>query len=121
MDGKKIWYFPDGEIPSMGDDPEIYGHESLIILNPNNKDAHIKITLYWTNRAPETSNIIKVESERVRCLRANEKADFFGRESNAGEQYAIRLESDIPVVVQYGRLDITQPNMAFYTTNGYSI
>ena len=32
MDGKTKWYFPDGEIPPMGDDPEVYGHESLILI-----------------------------------------------------------------------------------------
>ena len=35
--------------------------------------------------------------------------------------YAMLLESDVPVIVQYGRLDVRQTNMAFYTTSGYSL
>lgn len=38
---------------------------------------------------------------------------------NQGEQYAISLISNVPVVVQYGRLDVSQSNMAFYTATGY--
>ena len=36
------------------------------------------------------------------------------------ERLRMRLQSDIPVVAQYGRLDTRQPNMAFYTVMGFS-
>ena len=35
-------------------------------------------------------------------------------------QYAMKLTSNCEIVVQYGRLDNTQPNLAFYTTLGYA-
>lgn len=35
-----------------------------------------------------------------------------------GEQYAILLESDVPVVAQYGRAETR--TVAFYTTPGYA-
>ncbi|MHB1336741.1 MAG: sensory rhodopsin transducer [Candidatus Humimicrobiaceae bacterium] len=28
-------------------------------------------------------------------------------------QYALRFRSDVDVIVQYGRMDITQPNLAY--------
>ncbi len=121
MDGKTKWYFPDGEIPPMGDDPEVYGHESLILLNPNDEAAHVKVCLYWTDREPTIGDTVTVEPQRVKGLRATEKRDFLGGVPNAGEQYAILLESDVPIVVQYGRLDVRQTNMAFYTTGGYAV
>ena len=40
MHGKKIWFFPDGDRPPEGSSL-MKGHESYIILNPNNQDAHI--------------------------------------------------------------------------------
>lgn len=120
MDGKKRWYFPDGEAPPMGDDPEVYGHESIIVMNPNKKDAHVTIWLYWTDREPTKGPTILVEAERVRCVRSTEKCGFLGVPTVEGEQYAIMLDSDTPVIAQYGRLDIRQPNMAFYTTPGYA-
>jgi len=33
---------------------------------------------------------------------------------------AIAVHSDTPVIAQYGRLDLTTGNMAFYTTPGYA-
>ena len=121
MDGKTKWYFPDGELPPMGDDPEVYGHESIIILNPNDQEAHVKLCIYWTDREPTWSEEMVVAAGRVKGLRAPEKCDFLGGVPNAGEQYAMLLQSDIPVIAQYGRLDIRQSNMAFYTTSGYSV
>jgi len=35
-------------------------------------------------------------------------------------QYAMKVSSNTPIVLQYGRLDNTQANLAFYTTLGYS-
>lgn len=121
MDGKKKWYFPDGEIPPMGDDPDVYGHESLIVLNPNEEDAHVKLCIYWTDKDPVWSEPFTVEAQRVKGLRATEKGGFLGFDTPEGLQYAMLLESDVPVIVQYGRLDVRQTNMAFYTTGGYSV
>ena len=36
-----------------------------------------------------------------------------------GRQYAMKVESDVPVIVQYGRLDARQTNLAYYTVMGY--
>jgi hypothetical protein len=35
-------------------------------------------------------------------------------------QYAMKLTSNTEIVVQYGRLDNTQSNLAFYTTLAYT-
>ena len=35
-------------------------------------------------------------------------------------QYAMKLTSNTEIVVQYGRLDNTQANLAFYTTLAYT-
>lgn len=58
-----------------------------------------------------------VQSHRVRCLRTNEEKDFGDFTAKFDEQYAIMLESDVPVVAQYGRAD--PRTVAFYTTPGY--
>jgi len=118
--GKKSWYFPDAELPPKGSDPEVFGHESVIILNTNKKDAHIDITIYWTDRDPEKCDRITVGAGRVFCIRAVDGEKFAGIAIPEGVQYAISLESDVPIVAQYGRLDVRQNNMAFYTTPGYA-
>ena len=113
--GKKVWIFPDAELPPVGDN-EIPGHESVIITNVTDRCAHIRFTLLYTDRAPVYFDA-SVEAMRVRCLRSNNPQDFGGYTAEEGEQYAIMLESDVPVVAQYGRAEPRAVN--FYTTPGY--
>ena len=35
--------------------------------------------------------------------------------------FAIRVESDIPIVVQHSRLDVTQPNLSVSTSIAYPL
>ena len=97
----------------------IPGHESIIITNVSDEDAYIKITLLYTDKEPVSDLEICVKARRVRCLRTNEEKDFGKYTAEFGEQYAIMLESNTPVVAQYGRAE--PRTVAFYTTTGYSI
>lgn len=99
---------------------ELKAHESIIILNASDKDAHVKMTLYFDDKAPIADIECTVAAQRVRCLRTNNPADFGGIMIEQEKQYAIMLESDIPVVAQYGRLEKRQANAAFYTVMGYA-
>lgn len=114
--GKKVWIFPDAELPPVGQN-EIPGHESVIITNVGDAPANVTFTLLYTDREPACFTA-RVEGRRVRCLRSNNPADFGGYTVNEGEQYAIMLESDVPIVAQYGRAEPRAVN--FYTTPGYS-
>ena len=113
--GKKVWIFPDGELPPVGEN-EIPGHESVIITNVSDKTAHVKFTLIYTDKDP-VGFTAEVAAMRVRCLRSNKAEDFGPYTAVEGEQYAIMLESDVPVVAQYGRAEPRVVN--FYTTPGY--
>lgn len=115
--GKKVWIFPDAELPPIGVN-SIPGHESIIIVNPGKKDAHIIFTLFYADKEPVKEIQITVEGERVRCLRTNEEKDFGKHMAAFGEQYSIVLESDMPIVAQYGRAEPRA--VAFYTAPGYS-
>ena len=113
--GKKIWVFPDAELPPEGVNL-IPGHESVIVTNTGDEEAEIKITLLFTDREPETFNAT-VGARRVRCFRTNQEKDFGSHIPEIGEQYAIMLESSVPVVAQYGRAEPREVH--FYTTPGY--
>lgn len=113
--GKKVWVFPDAELPPVGDNP-IPGHESIIITNTGDMVANVKFTLFYTDKDP-VSFTIQVEAKRVRCLRTNQVRDFGEYTAKLEEQYAIMLESDTPIVAQYGRAEPRIVN--FYTTPGY--
>jgi len=114
--GKKVWVFPDAELPPVGVN-SIPGHESIIILNPGKVDAHIRITLFYTDKKPVKEIEVTVEGERVRCLRTNEEKDFGQHMPVFGEQYSIVMESNVPVIAQYGRAE--PRTVAFYSTPGY--
>ena len=114
--GKKVWIFPDAELPPVGVNL-IPGHESIIITNTGDEDAHIRITLFYTDKEPLNDLVVTVGARRVRCLRTNEEKDFGAYTAKFDEQYAIMLESDVPVVAQYGRAEPRA--VAFYTTPGY--
>ena len=119
MDGKKIWYFPDGDRPPFGDS-ELKGHESFVALNPNMEDAHLIVTIYFVDREPIRNVEMLVPAERVMCFQSHNPAHFGGNTLPLTTQYAVKIESDVPIIVQYGRLDPRQVNLAYYTTMGYS-
>ncbi len=66
--GKTTWIFPDLEMPPKGDSALI-GHESVIILNTNDTDATVTITLYFSDREPIENIRCTVPARRVKCLR----------------------------------------------------
>ena len=113
--GSRTWFFPDGDIPAVGDS-EPYGHESLIMLNPNDEDAEVVLTVYFEAAEPVVLAAQTVGARRVRCVRISEPID--GYQIPLG-QYALKLESSAPIVCQIGRMDVQQPNLAYYTVMGH--
>ena len=113
--GQCIWFFPDGDIPPPGHG-EFKGHESLVILNPNDQETRITLTVYYTDREPEQPPLQTVGARRVRCIRMDEPIGDFRTPFG---QYALKLESSVPVICQIGRADARQPNLAYYTVMGF--
>ena len=116
--GKRTWFFPDGDLPEPGEaGPSGYfGHESLVILNPNDTEARLTLTVYFPDDPPRVLNGGAVRGQRVRCIRTNEPIDGFQIPKG---QYALKIEASVGVICQIGRMDITQPNLAYYTTMGF--
>lgn len=116
--GKKSWIIPDCELPHAGEGV-LKGHESVIIVNDNEEDIEIFVTLYFTDEPCYNDIKWVVKGKSVRCFRMNEKKDMSGYAVPYETQYAMKVESDKPFVLQYGRLDNRQTNLAYYTTLGY--
>ena len=117
--GKKNWIIPDCELPERGEGV-LKGHESVIVVNDNERDVKIKVTLYFTDQPCYDKIEWTVKGKSVRCFRMNEPSDMSGYVVPFETQYAMKIESDGNIVVQYGRLDNRQVNLAYYTTLGYS-
>ncbi len=116
--GKKNWVIPDCELPAEGEGV-LKGHESVIIVNDSKKIAKIKVKLYFADKDSYDDIVWTVEPQKVRCFRMNNLDDMCGFKVPLETQYAMRLESSQKIVVQYGRLDNRQTNLAYYTTLAY--
>lgn len=116
MHGHLVWFFPDGDLPPPGD-VEPKGHESLLILNPNGADAEICLTVFFEDRAAMTCTGFTIGAERVRCVRLDKPMGTEGFRIPYG-QYALKVASNVPVICQLGRMDVRQPNLAYYTVIG---
>ncbi len=119
--GRKVWIFPDGDLPPAGDpNLPLEGHESLIVLNTGDEDAQIEMDVYFTDREPEVGLRLVAPARRVTCFRMDKPVGDRQFQVPFG-QYALRLRSDVPIVVQIGSADVRQPNLAYYTTMGYGL
>ena len=119
--GHKIWAIPEGYIPgkSNGPAPEFTSHETACILNASDKDADIKITIYFTDRDPVGPYKVKVPAKRTLHLRFNELND--PQEIPRDTDYASVIKSDVPVVVQHSRLDSRQAENALLSTIAFPV
>ena len=117
--GRRTWLIPDCELPKEGEGI-LKGHESVIIVNDNDQDVKVKVTLYFTDMDCYDKIEWVVQAKRVRCFRMNNPEDMCSFEVPFETQYAMKLEADENIVVQYGRLDNRQINLAYYTTLGYA-
>ena len=117
--GAKVWYFPDGYLPVKVGEGSLEAHEALMLLNVTGSPAQVVIDVYFEDRDPVTDIPVTVGAERVICLRMDMPEHIGGLSIPSMTQYALRVRSDVPIVVQFGRLDTTQPNLAYYSSMGY--
>jgi hypothetical protein len=117
--GAKVWYFPDGFLPVKSSDGQMEAHEALMLFNTNATAAHILIDVYFSDRLPVRNIAVTVDPERIKTLRLDNPQDLSGLCIPPLTQYALRITSNINIVAQFGRLDTTQDNMAYYGCIGY--
>ena len=116
--GKRNWVFADGDLPPAGD-REPFGHEALMITNLNAERANVTLEVLFEDREPELIKPLVVEGRRVKCFRLDKPLGEKQVRIPFG-QYALVVRSDVPVVAVFGRLDVRQPNLAYYSVAGYS-
>lgn len=117
--GTRRWIIPEGYIPgrSHGPAPELESHDACCVLNAGDEDAALAITLYYEDREPVGPYRFTVPARRTRHLRYNHFDD--PEPIPRDTPYASVVESSVPVVVQYTRLDSRQAENAIMTTLGF--
>ncbi len=118
--GKKVWAIAEGYIPgwSNGPAPDFTSHEAACILNTCGEDAHVEITIYFSDKDPVGPYKITVPAKRTKHLRFNNLND--PQPIPLGTDYSSVIVSDVPVVVQHTRLDSRQNANALVTTIAYT-
>lgn len=118
--GRTLWAIAEGYIPGSGTGPEpqMTSHETACILNANDRDAHVEITIYYADRDPAGPYRATVPARRTLHLRFNDLQD--PEPIPRDTDYASVLRSDVPVIVQHTRLDSRQSENALMTTVAFS-
>jgi hypothetical protein len=118
--GHKRWAIAEGYIPSWsnGPEPQFTSHETACLLNASDQEAHVEITVYFTDREPAGPYHLTVPARRTLHVRFNELKD--PEPVPVDTNYASVIESDIPIVVQHTRLDSRQAENALLSTIAYA-
>lgn len=116
MPGRHMWVIAEGYIP--GDDGEedrrFVSHETACVLNCNDRDAALRITVYFSDREPVGPYRVTVPARRTLHLRYNDLDD--PEPVPRDTDYASIIESNVPVVVQHTRLDSRREALALLST-----
>jgi hypothetical protein len=119
--GRHVWAIAEGYIPpgSTGTSRELTSHETICILNAGSAEARVEVTIYFADRAPAGPYVFTVGAECTCHLRFN---DFRDPEPiPVGTDFSSVIRSNVPVVVQYTRLDTRQAALALLSTMAFPL
>jgi hypothetical protein len=117
--GVKEWVIAEGYIPgeSHGPQPQMTSHETVCLLNCSAEDAHVEITIYFSDKEPVGPYRVTVPARRTRHVRFNDLSDPESIPRDTDFSSVIR--SDVPIVAQHTRLDSRQDANALLSTVAY--
>lgn len=121
MVGARTWLIPDGYLPAKGPPGAYAGHDCVCLLNTAAQEATVWLDIYFEDRDPVEGLEVRLPARRCLHLRMDRPEALGGFEMPREVPYALRVRSDRPIVVQYSRLDVAQPNMAFLSVMGFPI
>ena len=118
--GKHTWAIAEGYIPpsSNGPEPQMLSHETACILNAGDREAHVRITIFFADREPAGPYELAIPPRRTKHMRFNDltRPEPIPRDTD----YASVIQSDVPIVVQHTRLDSRQDANALLSTIAYA-
>ncbi|MFD2539843.1 sensory rhodopsin transducer [Sphingobacterium chuzhouense] len=119
--GHRTWAIPGCCIPaeSTGDEPVNTSRDEISILNTGGSVVSITITIYYADREPAGPYRISVDAERSRSIRFNDLID--PEAILLQKEFAVLLQSDKPIVVQFNRLDTANGGRNHSTTMAFPI
>jgi hypothetical protein len=118
--GRTRWAIPEGYLPPDRDDKPrpFVSHEAACLLNTGDMDAHVQLHVYFADREPIGPYEVTVPARRTLHLRFNDlqKPEPIPQ----GTDYSTLITSDVPIVVQYTRLDSRRSDIALLSTLAFA-
>ena len=118
--GRRRWSIAEGYIPSQSsfEDRALVSHETACILNANDQEAHIRLTVFFADRDPVGPYQVTVAPRRTLHLRFNDLKEpaSIPRDTD----FSSVFESDVPVIVQHTRLDSRHAEISLMSTTAYA-
>jgi len=118
--GKKTWLIPDTYLNSISKN-QSPSHESICVLNTSDTDADIKLTLFFEDREKQDDFVSFCGAGKTHHIRLDKIRSKKGEPIPKDVPYAVLIESNIEIVVQYSRLDTSAAEMALMTTIAYPV
>ena len=91
-----------------------------MLTNLNDSPAHIELVFVFEDREPETGIFVDLAGMRTTCVRLDKPLGPKSFKLGESVQYTVWVKSDVPICACFGRLDVRQSNMAYYSVEGYS-
>ncbi len=111
----KTWYIPDAFYPGSKNG-EYVSHEAICFLNVGHEDALVSMTLYFEDREKLEGFSVVVPGERTVHCRMDRIRNRDGVPVPTDTPYAVKVECETELAVQYTRVDTTQAELAIATT-----
>ena len=118
--GKTTWLITDTFLNSVSKNAGI-SHEAICVINTSDTDAEIRLTFFFEDRDARTDFSSFCPAMRTHHIRMDRLRNADGEPVPRNTPYAVLLESNTPVVVQYSRLDTSAAEMALMTTIAYPV
>ena len=109
---------PDGYTSSTKNGP-YESHESVCVLNLSDEKADIEMTVFFEDREPIGGLCAECLSKRGKHIRLDKLENKDGESIPKDVPYALLVQSNVPIVCQYSRMDVSQPEMTLMTTIPY--
>jgi hypothetical protein len=117
--GRRRWAIPGGRIPaeSTGHEPEYTSRDEITVLNTSADEARVQLMVFFEHRDPVGPYVLAVPAQRLKVVRFN---DLINPEAiPLGTSFAAVLESSVPVIVQFMRLDSRRAENTLLGTMAY--
>jgi hypothetical protein len=118
--GKKTWLIPDTYLNSISKNKNP-SHESICVVNTSDVDAKIKLTLFFEDREKRDDFESFCGAGKTHHIRMDKIRSVNGESVPKDVPYAVLVESNIEIVVQYSRLDTSAAEMALMSVIAYPI